>query len=205
MTSKIRAVREEITSVREEAAWTHDGRIPPAAAAARIGPAVDAIAARFAESVIPANLASQAGPDRVLADWLTPRVPNGAGARLELGPMIAWLFGDLLKQRLGEVLAHADYIAGPPLEERPARLAELNEHLRRLETEEEALVEAAEAAGLEVYRRPDLDWGIVLAYDPDGNMAVPSAAPSQLVAPAAPPAASDQVQAQSASFLGSIL
>lgn len=203
---KIDLIRSDIEAVQEEILWTRDGRLPRDDASARIGPAVDALAARFIDGIIPPNLAALPDPSSLIDGWLTGHIFNHAmPSSMHLGPLLAWLHGDALKARLIRALEESDYVAGVPLDERPGRLAELNEHLRRLETEEEALVEAAEAAGLEVYRRPDLDWGIVLEYDPAGDMAVPSAAPGQFIAPAAPPAASDQVQAQSASFLGSVL
>jgi hypothetical protein len=54
---------------------------------------------------------------------------------------------------------------GLPKAERPARLAEIDARLLELEREEEAIIEAAEEAGLEIARRADADPRAILGID----------------------------------------
>lgn len=195
MIEQIDLIRAEIAALREESAWTLDARLPREEAAARIPGVVHNLAARFDSAILGANLAGLRDPTDLIGRWLTLRHD------VEFGPLLAWLFQDQLAQRLGEVLAQADYIPGPPLEERPRRLAELAAQLRELEIEEERLVEAAESAGLEVFRRRDVDWGIVLGYDPDGSGNALTIPASVAIPPAPPSPAGDQAPAQG-DFLG---
>lgn len=208
MTNEIDAIREEIASLREEIAWTRDGRLPRADAIARIGPAVDALAAKFTGEIIPANLASLPDPGNLIESWLTGQIYSKAmPASMHLGPLLAWLHGDALKARLIRALEESGYISGVPLEDRPGRLAALESQLRGLEVEEERLVEAGEAAGLEVYRRADVNWTVVLGFDPDGEdgeLSAHNSTPGQFIGPAVAAPATNQAPTQG-SFLGAVL
>lgn len=195
MIEKIELIRAEIAALCEELAWTRDARLPLEDAAARIPEVVAAIAARYNADVIGAQLADLRDPAGLILRWLT------AKDNLELGPLLSWLFRDQITQRLGEVLGQADYVPGLPLEERPQRLAELAAQLRELEIQEESLVEAAESAGLEVFRRANVNWGIVLGYDPDGSGDALSIPARVAIQPAHPAPAGDQAPAQG-DFLG---
>jgi hypothetical protein len=85
--------------------------------------------------------------------------------------MLAWVMGDALVQRMHAEIDRLDYRPGPPLAERPARLAELKAALRKIEQQEEELICRAEDTGVIIPRRHDADPGVVLGFDPKGQMA----------------------------------
>jgi outer membrane murein-binding lipoprotein Lpp len=87
---------------------------------------------------------------------------GAAGVYAKLGPAAVLLLGaEVVAERL---LAGIDEVPeGVDTDERLTRIAEIGAELDRLEAEEEALICAAEAEGIEVLRRPDARPEIVLA------------------------------------------
>ena len=75
-----------------------------------------------------------------------------------------WLDPDLIKARMTEAIDAflAATPPGLPREERFRQLVEIDSQLFQLECEEEALIEAGEANGMEILRRADCDPRAVL-------------------------------------------
>lgn len=179
LAAEVGKIRDEIESVREELDWTRSGRLPKEEVAPKILEAVDGLAREFS-AIVPHLAEPDGSPVRVLRQWLTPqttltRVNPETGiahrpAGVQAAPTLCWLFGDLIKERCLRALDESSYVPGPPSAERPQLVAGLKKRLHALELEEERLIVAAEAEGLELYRRPDVDWSIVLNFDPDGVM-----------------------------------
>lgn len=95
---------------------------------------------------------------------------------MRLAPVLCWLLGDELEQRLYAMIDADEYVPGLPMAERPARLVELREELRDLETREEAVITAAEDSGLFIGRRVEADPAVVLGYQADGELPLPELA-----------------------------
>lgn len=155
------AVRAEISSMQDELKWLTAARLPKAEAAQRIPAIVDLLAAGF-DPVVPQLAEIGAPPVKTIERWLNPPADHA-------GTLLCWLFRDQIEARLLAALDAADYVPGPPAADRPALIKDLQKRLHVLEVNEEALVESAEAAGVEVGRRADVDWSVVLDFDPDGD------------------------------------
>lgn len=177
---EVEKLRGEIVIAREELEWLDDAPIPTEEMKARAAEQVRALAAKFeAKRHLGALSYPNAGAAE-LAEMLrlnTRTIINGDGdARLGvinidgLGPLLAWLMGDLLTARMHAEIDQLGYVAGPPVAERPARRKALREELRKLEISEEKLIVAAEEAGMFIPRRVDADPAVVLDYDPAGTM-----------------------------------
>lgn len=128
--------------------------------------------------------AAAAGRDRVdraiidddLTAAFTLRDP-APGQYPNIAPLLAALMGaDALAAALCVGL-DALIPEGMPPEARRVRLAEIAAELDKLETAEERLIEASEARGEPIARRPDCRPEIVLALPP-----VPAVAPSEVSA-----------------------
>lgn len=111
------------------------------------------------------------------ASWVTPNYgvlvrPGANPAELDLVPngrvasALCSFFPDLVRNRLvEEVDRHLEERPpGIPTAERPAALAEIDAAIRKLGVEEEEIIVAAEAAGIELDRREDADPAIVLGF-----------------------------------------
>jgi hypothetical protein len=85
---------------------------------------------------------------------------------IDLGPILAWLFPDLVRQRLHDLLEEQSKTleSGPPMPERKEKLEKLEVELYELEEQEEAWIELAEIEDVEIIRRPDIDPFIVLGF-----------------------------------------
>lgn len=91
-------------------------------------------------------------------------VPGNDSAVTDLGPVLAALFHDLIRERLHGLLEKqaATMEAGPAPEERRKQRADLERRLFEAEVEEERLIERAEAEGIEIYRRADVNPAAVI-------------------------------------------
>jgi len=80
------------------------------------------------------------------------------------GPLLVALFPDLVKARLYSLLeAQAETLeCGPPSADRKTQRAALEKRLFECEIQEERLIEEAEAAGVEIYRRADVNPAAVI-------------------------------------------
>jgi hypothetical protein len=87
-----------------------------------------------------------------------------------LADVLVWLAGPDLLRWLHAKVDAAEYVPGPPMNERAARLEAIRESLRTLERQEEALIVEAEGEGVYIGRRADASPEIVLEYDPKGSL-----------------------------------
>jgi hypothetical protein len=157
------AIRGRIEELKSRLAWVETSPLAVAEAQENADRIVDRMAARF-------GLGDRAGyffhdcDERVFAQEFNV-LPHGV-VSVDLGPMLAALFGDELKKRLHrEIEARAEEIeCGPPTAERKAARQTLERELFDAETAEEALIVAAEEAGMDgFFRRHDVNPACVLA------------------------------------------
>lgn len=169
-------IRIQIQNVGDEIAWLASAPVPKEELKVRATEACRALAATFLEDGNPMRRLALPKPDSLLSLLKINASTFHRGevvstTAVEVGPIIAWCLGDILTQRMHAEIDSLDYQAGPPMADRPARLAKLKADLRRLEGQEEALICKAEAEGISIQRRSDADPAVVLNYDPDGEMA----------------------------------
>lgn len=175
---EVSKLRIEIDRLRDEIEWVNTGLVPPDELKARATKHCQAMAQRFDAARRLMSLAHpQAGGAEMQTMFRASSSVFVGGASVtsvnidEIGPMLAWSLGDTLVQSMCEEIDRIDYRPGPPMAERPARLAELKTALRKLEQQEEAIICGAEDAGIIIPRRPDADPAVILSYDPKGKMA----------------------------------
>lgn len=175
---EVEKIRAEIERARDEIGWLNDAPIPHDELKIRATEGCQAMAAKFEAQRYLGSLASPGGgPMNVLHMFSTSAsVAVRGGLDVQpvnidgIGPMLAWAMGDSLVQHLHAKIDRLDYRPGPPLTERPARLAALKAELRTLEQREEALICQAEQSGVVIPRRPDADPTVILGFNPDGEM-----------------------------------
>lgn len=175
---EVSKLRIEIDRLRDEIEWVSTGLVPPEELKARATKHCQAMVQSFDA---PRRLMSLAHPQAGGAEIQTmfrasSNVIVGgvsvASVNIDgIGPMLAWSMGDALEQRMCAEIDRLDYRPGPPMAERPARLAELKDALRKLEQQEEKVICGAQVDGIIISRRPDADPAVILNYDPKGQMA----------------------------------
>lgn len=180
---EVAKLRIEIDRLREEIEWVNTGLVPPDELKARATKHCQAMELEFDAA---SRLMSLAHPNasgaemqamfqlhsRVVIGGIRDEQPIVSGININgVGPMIAWVMGYALVQRMHAEIDRLDYRPGPPLVERAARLAELKAALRKFEQQEEELICRAEDTGIIIPRRHDADPEAVLGYDPKGQMA----------------------------------
>lgn len=175
---EVSKLRIEIDRLRDEIEWVSTGLVPPDELKARATKHCQAMAQKFAAARRLMSLAHpQAGGAEMQSMFRASSNVFVGGATVasvhidEIGPMLAWSLGDALVQSMCAEIDRLDYRAGPPMTERPARLAELKAALRKLEQQEEKVICGAEVDGVIIPRRPDADPAVILSYDPQGQMA----------------------------------
>lgn len=100
--------------------------------------------------------------------------PKVESLNLPLAPSLCWLMGDELERRMHAMIDADEYVPGPPMAGRKELSETLRETLLELELQEEAVIAAAEDEHVFIGRRLDADPIVVLEYDPDGKMDLPS-------------------------------
>jgi hypothetical protein len=171
--ARLAELRAEIERQREAMERADHGLLPPAEFAEAIGQWVDAQARQFEDGEIWQGLNALAVPrpryDRV--SLLRPPV-RGAGAanpavvaQADATGLLAWLLKDTIKARAAEFIHQRHYQAGPPASERADLRREAQAELDKLERQEEAIIEQAEAAGMTLPRRVDARPEIVLSLE----------------------------------------
>lgn len=189
---EVAKLRIEIDRLRDEIEWVSTAFVPPDELKARATKHCQAMAQEFdAASRLMSLAHPHAGSAEMQAMFKLHSSVFIGGGRVEqqgdntafvaptvssanidgAGQMLAWLMGDALAQRMCAEIDRLDYRPGPPMVERPARLAEMNAALRKLEQQEEALICGAEDTGIIIPRRLDADPAVILGYDPKGQMA----------------------------------
>lgn len=176
----ISKLRAEIEQCHDEINWLNVAQVPQDELKERVTNACRELAERFDA---PRHLGMLANPGAGLVESMAmfrtsarvvihsrPNESSVAPANSDdVGPMIAWIMGNALVQRMHAEIDSLDYRPGPPTLERPARHAELKTMLRTLEQQEETIICQSEQAGVFMPRRPDADPAVILAYDPDGK------------------------------------
>lgn len=169
-------LRPEIARICDEIDWIAEAPVPRDELKARAAKGCHELAAKFEAARYLGALAKPTGSMGGMFAATANVFTRGGGAEVSLariddiGPMLAWMAGDALIERMHASIDAMDYRPGPPLAERPARLAKLQAELRELEMKEEALIVAAEEAGMLIARRPDASPEVVLGFDPAGDM-----------------------------------
>lgn len=187
---EVAKLRIEIGRLRDEIEWVSTAAVPHDELKARVTKHCQAMSQEFdaasrlmslahphagsAEMQAMFKLHSRVfiGGVRVEQQGDTFTAPTVSGVNIDgAGQMLAWLMGDALAQRMCAEIDRLDYRPGPPMAERPARLADMKAALQKLEQQEEALICGAEGAGIIIPRRLDADPAVILGYDPKGQMA----------------------------------
>lgn len=156
----VEEVRRQIAETRHEREALATAPLTKAEAAERIQAWLDAEAKRARLDLMAGEFAAPGrGPGHPF------RVPVRAGEQrsADLGPIIAALFPDQVREAL--LAALPDDAGAIAMTDRPGRLAELDARVRDLERQEETLIDEAEAAGVEITRRPDANPDAILAVE----------------------------------------
>lgn len=157
LTQKIETIRSQIAKLKNELHQLRYMPIHPDDVADRVTEVVKALASDLNESFL---------GDLVCAPQADDDIFSRACYHDNRGGVLhAWLDPAGLTKKL-TALAGPHAVGTIPLAERAAHQAALERRLFEMETAEEALVVQAESAGIEVYRRPDIDPAIVLSVDP---------------------------------------
>lgn len=169
--TEVAKIREEIARVHDECEWLERAQVPRDELKVRAAARIRAASEKFDGGLALHQLAHPQGSS---AELLTVTVPahQGPVKEIDFTPLLGWLMGtDALIELVHAKIDAMDYRPGPPLADRPARLAELRTEMRVLDEREEATIVRAEADGIPIPRRADADPAVVLCYRPDGEMA----------------------------------
>lgn len=169
---QVETLRTEILAVQEQLESVDLGLVPRQELAERLEGWIDDKATAF-EGNLWGQINALAGPRALPFDVGLLALPvRGAGqnmpevvASADGGGLLAWAFGDVLKERLSTAIAAMDYPSGPPTAARPKLRRELATRLDELELREEALVMQAEASGVAIPRRVDARPEVILSLD----------------------------------------
>lgn len=175
-TAAIRAhvaeVREQIAAISEEIVFYESAPLPKSEIVERAAAAVDREAAKFIAFAQVGDLVHRGEVAGLLeltgqTQVIAPGSPI-AGINVKISPLLAWLFGSAIKDRLTAAIEQGeiDFAEGPPSAEKPELIRSARARLHALGVEEEGLIEQAEAVSIEIARRPDVDPAVVLgAYE----------------------------------------
>lgn len=181
--AQVDVLRKDIDRVNEELQWVNASPLPKDDWKASVTRWVEGMAAEGDRQTTALRSLRLPKPprefinDKFLA--VNSRVhQSGSGpdvlpVNVGLGPVLCWLLGDQLEQRLHAMIDADDYVPGPALADRPLQQKELLRELRELETREEAIITAAEGESVFIGRRADADPAVVLGYDPEGDLLLP--------------------------------
>lgn len=153
---EIEAIRSQIAQLKNELHQLRHAPIHPDDLPARVAEVVKTLAARVDEGTLGALVAASTPPgnqdDPLRAVCYVSDQP---------GILHAWINpADLTKKLTALARPHATGTV--PMAERPQLQADLERRLFGLEVAEEKAICEAESAGIEVFRRADLDPAIVL-------------------------------------------
>lgn len=161
-------VREQIAAISEEIAWYQSAPLPKLEIVERAAAAVDREATKFIAEAQVGDLVHRGEVAELLeltgrTEVVAPGSPI-AGVNIKISPLLAWLFSSTIKDRLAEAIEQGeiDFAEGPPQAERTALIQSARARLHALGLEEEALIEQAEAVGIEIARRPDAAPDVIL-------------------------------------------
>ena len=164
--SKLAKTRDELIEAQEALAALPDRPLPHNEAIERAAALVDSQAAAF-QGRYKAQMFAQLGTDLAQRDLLNLTAINQGALqnKVEAGPMLAWLLGDQIKQRMvDEISALALPDALPAAEREPER-QRLIAKISDLEVKEERLARLLEDEGIEIDRRVEAPISLILALD----------------------------------------
>jgi len=163
--AEIAEVREQIEARQMERDELQSGYLPETDVRQRISDAIDLTAQKIdAEYGIGALLRSDGRPSDFSLLELHTRVGVYEHSIPEFAPLVAFLFGDTIKQRLCEFASTLDLPPGPTAADRPRLIEKIDRKILQLEQKEEALIVAAEQAGLDVMRHPSANPAVILEW-----------------------------------------
>ncbi len=170
MRGEVDKLRTEIEAVQGEIEWTKSAPLPRGEVKNLLNAWISEQGEKFPGSQVVSGAVTN---HRVNIDVLSlsgrmdGRATEGfvtGFAHTDLAPLMCYLLGDVLRERLSAELAQVDYQPGPPAAERPGLIEKLEADLLAQEVVEERLVVEAEAAGLEIPRRLDCNPEVVLDF-----------------------------------------
>lgn len=154
-TNDIEKIRQQIEDLKQQREIIINHRLPKPEALARLIEFVDSEASSF-------NAWSEFGNSAATPAAIPSDITGFEIARGDTAPLLCWLLGDTIKQRLTELINRSDYIEGLPSDKRDDAAAKLNRQILDLERAEESIILDAEEAGLTIPRREDLNPAVVL-------------------------------------------
>ena len=150
---RLASIRQQIAETKAEVQRVASARLPFAEAAERLGPLLDAIAARWTPVVSDLGAPSPPSVESILQ--------TATADPWTLAGMIAVVARDGLEAALRGALGATYDRVNPedciPLAERPGRLEALEAKRHKLEVEEERTITAAARDGIRLDRRSDAD------------------------------------------------
>ena len=155
VSSEIKQIRLQIADLKQQRDDILTHRVPKPEALARLLEFVDSEAESFDAWYRFGN--AVATPDARQHDINGFEIMRG-----DSGPLLCWLLGDTIKQRLSRLIEQSDYIEGLPAAERESAVSRIEYQIIDLERSEEAIIAEAEEAGFGIQRRPDFDPAVVL-------------------------------------------
>lgn len=168
---QVDTLREQIDSLQGEKDAILASLLPPHEAAQRAQSMVDTLAAKFTADAsyrLSDVLRAEGNPHQsgLFSYDIFSRAGLDHTHTLDLGPMLAFFFGDEIKAKLASTIESMTYESGPPAADRPELIVEIDAELLRLERQEEQVISEAESCGFEIVRRPDANPEIVLEVQP---------------------------------------
>lgn len=156
---RLETIRQQINAKRSELHALASMPLTPPEVEAR----VDGLIADWAEQFDTSWLGRQiAAPGPLASDDDLLGVAM-AGSRVKPAPLLATLMpAELRRLMVDAAMEHAG-VASPTEAERISRQREIEQALHELEIDEERVVCQLEAAGVEVFRRPDADPSVILS------------------------------------------
>ena len=164
--ARLEQVRDELVEVLDHLAALPDRPLPNDEAIARAAALIDGLAASF-QAPHKVRAFAQLGTDLAQRDLLTPLAFNQGQlqTKVEAGPLLAWLFGDQIKQRMADEIAALELPDALPSAERERERQRLLNLVDDLQIAEERAIRALEDEGAEIDRRPAAPISLILAPD----------------------------------------
>lgn len=159
--AEVAKIRAGIAELKQAIRRLDDAPMPLELAKQRVNEALADMAARYDLQGRIGRAFSPTGYPPVLEMFQPQGHPADA---VDMGPVLAALFPDLLRERLHTLLEQqaATMVLGPTPEARRKQRADLEKRLFEAELEEERLIEQAEAEGIEIYRRADVNPAAII-------------------------------------------
>jgi len=171
MRNHVAALQSEILALHERREDLNELSVPKSEFIERMATWVDQQAAKFSENAAYQLSAMRTIKPNQFADATAFHAPVQGGqsheiiAAADTGPLLAFLFGDTIKEKFADAIQQSDYKEGPPAAERPKMIKDISAELDQLEFQEEQIIVEAEGVGIPIPRRPDARPEIVLKLE----------------------------------------